>query len=126
MLPIALEFVDKVLDLEAHPRFNLSVGPFFEHGLEAVLEVVETHHGLLGFVLFLSSFSALGLVLAIAILLWLVLCVLGCLDLDRGLVDRAVGLVLAGLARQMHLVRGQRVEHGAENLDIASVGELLE
>ena len=98
MLPIALELIDQVLDLEAHPRFNLSVSPFFEHGLEAVLEVVETHHGLLGFVLFLSSF-ALGLVLATATLLRLVFGVLGwCLDLDHGLVDRAVGLVLAGLA----------------------------
>mmetsp|Transcript_5791 Transcript_5791/g.7810 ORF Transcript_5791/g.7810 Transcript_5791/m.7810 type:complete len:256 (-) Transcript_5791:1093-1860(-) len=120
MLPIPLELVDEVLDLEANARLDLRVSPLFKHLLQAVLEVVERNDRRLRLVL---------LLLLLAATLDLVFPSRGVSRLlrnSRGYWVRfGVGDIRALLARLAHSVRREGVKHAAEHLNVAR-GKLLE
>ena len=101
MFPIALKRINKVLDLEPHPRLNLSISSLPEHRLEATFKVIQCDSRVLSLVLLFDVGLRLIFSLLLRVLLGLRLLLfqlVGVGRVCRRCSSRVICLFLAGLS----------------------------
>ena len=103
MLPVFFIVVNQVLNFEAHSRLNFPVLPFFEHSLQALVEVFQINH--------LLSFKAefLHVHFLLLIFMWLLI------------LSSIFSFLLSLVTTLIDLVRSQSFKHVTQNLDILVV-----